>query len=97
MFVGSKYARVPKANTVSASGELVGLYEMCQTTVQPVNSVETYVVGAGDTFESLAHKHLGSGAKWYILADMNPHIFFPLDLVAGDRIVIPSRNQAFLS
>jgi len=97
MFVGSKYTRVPIVTTVSASGEVVGLFEMSPTTVRPVNSVESYVVRAGDTFESLAYKYLGSGTKWYVLADMNPHIFFPLDLVAGDRIILPSRNQAFLS
>jgi len=97
MFVGSKFARVKVSNTVSFDGSNVGLFELSSTTVKPQNAVETYSVKAGDTFESIAAKYLGSGTKWYILADMNPHIFWPLDLKAGDRIVIPSKAQAFLS
>lgn len=96
IFVGSRYTRVPRGNTLTASGESVGLFEVRPTTVAAENPTETYRVRAGDTLESIAAKFLGSGNKWYLLADLNPGIFWPLDLVSGDRIIIPSRIEASL-
>ena len=69
---------------------------MSSTTATPDTDVMPYVTKAGDTFESLAYKFLGSGTKWYILADMNPHIFFPMDLSPGDRINVTSKVRAYL-
>lgn len=95
--VSSRYITVGKINYVISSGESVGLLRMRPTTTVSLDETQSYVVKAGDTFESLAAKYLGNGRKWWVLADANPHIFWPLSLRAGDRIVIPSKAQALLS
>jgi nucleoid-associated protein YgaU len=95
--ISSRYISVGKINYVVASGESVGILKMRPTTTVSGEETMSYIVKAGDTFESLAAKYLGNGRKWWILADMNSHIFWPLSLSPGDRIVIPSRVQALLS
>lgn len=97
LFVSSRYTSVRKRNYTVASGESVGLLEMRPTTVVPDGETEAYIVKAGETFETLAAKIFGNARKWWILADMNTHIFWPLDLKAGDRILMPSKVQAQLS
>jgi hypothetical protein len=70
-----------------------GLYE---TTREPPARSRRYRVTAGDTFESIAAREYDDGNKWYILAIVNPHVFFPLDLEPGEEILIPPRTYAEL-
>ncbi len=56
---------------------------------RPENSFD-HVALAGDTMATLADKYYGDEGKWWIIADFNPSILYPLDLVAGDVLVIPS-------
>jgi nucleoid-associated protein YgaU len=46
--------------------------------------------------ESLAYRRYGDANKWYVIADANPEIFFPLDLEAGNVIRIPPKTVAAL-
>ena len=66
------------------------------TRVEPRRS-RRYSVKGKDTFESIAFEEFGNGNKWYALADVNPGVFFPLDLEAADEIVIPPRMFVDLS
>lgn len=43
-----------------------------------------------DTFHLLAGRHLDDQRNWWILADANPQIRYPLDLKRGDAVRIPS-------
>lgn len=97
LFVSSRYTSVDKINYTVASGETVGLIRMRPTTITATGEVEAYTVKAGETFETLAAKYFGNGRKWWVLADLNPHIFWPLSLQAGDQILLPSKIQAMLS
>jgi len=97
LFVGSRYISVGTKSYTVSSGITVGLMKMRPTTVVPDGETEAYTVKAGETFETLAYKLFGNARRWWILADMNPHIFWPLDLKAGDQILLPSRVQAQLS
>lgn len=60
-------------------------HELTVGTGQP----RVHVVIAGDTMDSLAHRYLGSAERWWMIADANPRLF-PLDLVPGAPIVIPT-------
>jgi len=50
-----------------------------------------YQLVQGDTYQSLANTYLGSSFDWWRIADMNPQIFWPDDLVPGTIIRIPTR------
>jgi nucleoid-associated protein YgaU len=78
-------------------GKFERFHELRSTTMYPPSNSVTYTTKAGDTFESLAYRLYGSSAKWYILADANPHIFYPLDLGSGQRIILPPRSYAELA
>jgi nucleoid-associated protein YgaU len=48
-----------------------------------------YTVKQGDTLESIATKHLGNPKRYWEIADVNPQVKFPLDLVVGKTIRLP--------
>lgn len=50
--------------------------------------VAYHVVEEGDSFETLAHRHLGSSELWWRIADVNP-LIFPLSLEIGSTVLIP--------
>jgi hypothetical protein len=48
-----------------------------------------YTVTGVDTMETIAAKIYGSSAQWWRIADAGP-VKFPLDLVSGSQIKLPS-------
>ena len=58
-----------------------------------VNTVKgqyrTYRVKAGDRIDTIAHQAFGDPNRWWEIADLNPQIKFPLDLVPGDVLRVP--------
>lgn len=53
------------------------------------------VVVQGDRFDLLAGTLLGNPKHWWMLADINPEVFFPFDdLLPGSVIRIPSSATA---
>ena len=55
-----------------------------------------YKVQVGDSFQSIARRTLGDPQRWWILADMNTNVFFPLSLTPGEIIYIPTMSEAIL-
>ena len=51
--------------------------------------VQKYTVSAGETLESIASKIYGDPTQFWRIADINPQIKFPIDLVPGTVIRIP--------
>ena len=49
----------------------------------------TYTVREGDTLESIAQAVLGTQRRFWEIADINPQVKFPLDLVPGNSIRLP--------
>lgn len=43
----------------------------------------------GDTITNIAARLLGDDRRWWEIADINPQIKYPEDLVSGDVIRIP--------
>lgn len=49
----------------------------------------TYRVISGDTMLNLAARLLGNDRRWWEIADLNPQVKFPEDLVVGNLLRIP--------
>lgn len=49
-----------------------------------------YVAKVTDSFDTLASQYLGDPARWWAIADANPGVRYPLDLVAGTILRMPS-------
>jgi nucleoid-associated protein YgaU len=97
IFYGSRYRFEAPIQVTDVNGEVESVFPLRETSVDaPVGSTR-YYVQAGETFESLAFRFYGDGNKWYILADANPQIFWPLSLESGVEIIIPPRSYAELN
>lgn len=96
IFNGSRFLFKPLKNGVTPDGENIRYHPLQPTTDWNRDGYQTYVTKARDTFESMASKFYGDGNKWYIIADANPEVFYPLDLKAGVQIFIPPLSKANL-
>jgi len=94
VFSGSRYRFGNTIQITDASGEVAVVHKLRETTVEPPNGSELYVTLAGDTMESLAFRRYGDANKWYVIADANPKVFWPLDLQPGTQIIIPTASFA---
>jgi len=50
---------------------------------------KTYVTKEGDTMAGLAFRFYGDSSLWYVIADFNVQVFYPLDLEANTALTIP--------
>jgi nucleoid-associated protein YgaU len=48
-----------------------------------------YTVRQGDTLEGISLRHLGDTKRYWEIADLNPQVKFPTDLVVGMIIRLP--------
>lgn len=48
-----------------------------------------YTSKEGDSFDLLAMRTLGNPAKWWVIADLNPHVPFPDEIPMGTFIRLP--------
>ena len=53
-----------------------------------------YVVLPGDSMPSLARRFYRLPTRWHIIADMNPQVLFPLDLVPNTVLTMPPLRVA---
>ena len=95
-FTHSRYLHQPRLQVGDHLGNFYEVPEQRATTVFEAEhpaGTRTVVVEPGESFDSLATDHLGTPALWWLLADFNPHIFYPLDLVDADMINLPPRSS----
>jgi hypothetical protein len=59
-------------------------------TPTPPSSFSYYVVAEGDRFDTLAYKFLGNVNYWWKIADANPEVFYPEQLMTGALLRIPA-------
>lgn len=76
-----------------------------RNTLPQARAFREHVVIQGERFDLLAATFLGDPRRWWMIADLNPEVFFPFDdLVGGSVVRIPSSataqytvtNQTFL-
>lgn len=48
-----------------------------------------YMAKETDDFQLLAYRTLQDPTRWWVLANANPHIRYPLDLKMGDALYLP--------
>lgn len=96
IFKGSRYRFGNLIQITDNDGNVQAIHMMRTTTVDPPKGSRTYITEAGDTFENIAYREYSDANKWYVLADVNPHIFWPLDLQPGNEIYIPPKSYAAL-
>jgi nucleoid-associated protein YgaU len=89
IFNNSRYRFGDVQSVQDSSREFNEVHRLRRTAIDPPIGSISYVVKAGDTFESLAYKFYDDADRWYVLADANPDVFWPLDLIPGRRISIP--------
>jgi nucleoid-associated protein YgaU len=54
-----------------------------------VRNYTLYIVRQGDTLEAIAARQYGNMRRYWEIADANPQVQFPLDLVMGQAIRLP--------
>lgn len=81
----------------ASDGTFAEVHKIRRTTIGGEAGFRLYTAKAGDTFESLASREYSDARKWYVIADANPDIFFPLELTPGMQVVIPSKTFAVLT
>lgn len=48
-----------------------------------------YMVKMTDNIQLLAYRALQDPSQWWLIADANPHVRYPMDLAMGNLIYIP--------
>lgn len=67
------------------------------TSYEPPTDSSTYVTKPGDTLQGLANIYYGDPQYWWVIADHNPDIFYPLELEEKTVLAIPHANSGVLS
>jgi hypothetical protein len=62
---------------------------LLRTEVDPLGETVSYYAKELENFPFLGHKILDDPKRWHELADMNPHVWHPLDLMPGEFLRIP--------
>ena len=55
----------------------------------PTVRYRTYVATGYDSFDLLSHRLFGDASKWYLIADLNPHVPFPDTIPVGTELRLP--------
>ncbi|MDX2298430.1 MAG: LysM domain-containing protein [Xanthomonadaceae bacterium] len=87
-FNGSRYQRVPDASVLDGEGRSVPL----KRTREPVETelALIYQVREGDRLDALANRFFHDPRKWWLIADANPDVLTPEQLlVPGRQLRIP--------
>jgi hypothetical protein len=72
-----------KVNVLSRSTSY--LLTTGQSSVPP----KSYMVKMTDNIQLLAYRVLQDPTRWWVIANGNPHIRYPMDLAMGDTIYLP--------
>lgn len=91
LFQGSRYRFSDKIQITDAANRVNSVYVLRRTTVPVPEGSVPYTVKGKDTLESLAFDHYQDANKWYAIADVNPHVFWPLDLIPGTVVYLPPK------
>jgi len=94
LYRGSRLRFSDMLQVEDRDGDIHRVFVLQETTAAVPDGSLPYTVKARDTMESLAFKHYGDANKWYVIAWVNPQVFWPLDLEPGMLIYIPPKSYA---
>ena len=79
---------------VWADGRPGWVYAPRTTTQQDLPGTEKYIAATGEGMNEIARKVTGDTRNWHVIADMNPQIFYPLDLEGKEVLDVPNQELA---
>jgi nucleoid-associated protein YgaU len=92
-FDGSRYRRVADAGFVDGFGHFVKV--KLTRELEPTELAMVYQVREGDRLDALAYKFFQDPRKWWLIADANPDVLAPEQLlVPGRQLRIPKDRNA---
>ena len=77
-----------------ASGEYLGRRDRIDTTPRYDDRLHTVI--AGDRIDLIAYRYLDDAKLWWVICDYND-IFFPLELIPGTELRIPSMENVSMN
>jgi LysM domain len=89
IFQGSRYMGQPVVSVVTDAAGDTASAVYGPPPVFPVTFVY-YTVKTGDRYDTLAYELYGIADYWWKIADANPEVFYPDNLIVGSIIRIPS-------
>lgn len=92
----SRYLRQEVLAVEDAQGRVRRVYEQRDTTVpaseRPVDTPQV-TPQPGSSLSHIAREMYGSEQLWWVVADMNPEIFYPLDYSDGTLVRVAPRSS----
>jgi phage tail protein X len=89
IFLGSRYAGQPVVQVpINALGQTLPAVYGPRPSFP--GHFTYYMIQLGDRYDTLAYRVYGRADLWWVIADANPEVFYPDDLLAGAIIRIPS-------
>lgn len=64
------------------------LFRLSVPSAEPTSPVE-YMAKDGETMTFCSWKLTGAHSNWWKMADINPHVWYPLDLKPGTLLKVP--------
>ena len=90
-FDGSRYRRVPDAAFVDGTGRSVQLKATREPVATELGLV--YQVREGDRLDALANRFFHDPRKWWLIADANPDVLAPEQLLEPGRLLRIPRDR----
>lgn len=59
------------------------------TAPDAAGDVVGYYAKEAENFPFLGHKVLDDPNRWHVLAELNPHVWYPLDIMPGEFLRVP--------
>jgi nucleoid-associated protein YgaU len=85
---GSRYQNVKEYAAGDGSAGLVTVKRNRET--PPTPGVFSYRVQEGDRLDLIANKFYRNPGKWWLIADANPDVMYPEDLLlSGQTLIVP--------
>jgi nucleoid-associated protein YgaU len=91
-FDGSRYLRVADYTIVDAGGTARTLKRTRE--LAAVEAAQVYQVREGDRLDLLANKFYRNPRKWWLIADANPHLLSPDELLQPGEVIMIPRDRA---
>jgi nucleoid-associated protein YgaU len=90
-FDGSRYLRVGDFSVIDEKGGSRTLKRVREP--RSLEAAHEYQVREGDRLDLLATKFYRNPRKWWLIADANPHILSPEDLLKPGEVILVPRDS----
>lgn len=89
----SRYARQPSLVSIMSTGERRTVLTLRLDRVTDTTGSLRHIVVEGESIDLIAKRYYGDEKQGWLILDANP-LVFPLDISAGDVLIIPPTGSA---